>query len=181
MAVKVSKIYHKLKNNTQTFERLYLETVQEHCELMDRDEFTKTCRVLVVIDACEGDDDTYVVLTGIYDKDGDQINYEGVYEGLEVYTYQYQGEETREDLYTNLIQQMYNEAVDGSGNKVDSYYTDDAIDVLSMFNIYKDERYLYSVGLDMNLQLSEDGCTLHDDEGWRVLTEDNLFIINMSE
>lgn len=181
MVVKVSKIYHKLKNNTQTFERLYLEVVQEHYELMDRDEFTKTCRVLVVIDASDGDDDTYVVLTGIYNKDGDQFNYEGVYEGVEYYNYQYQGEETRDELYKNLIHQIYNEVESGTGNMIESYYTDEAIDVLSIVNVYKGERYLYSVGLDMNLQLSEDGSKLHDDEGWRVLTEDNLFIINVSE
>ena len=181
MSVKVSKIYHKLKNNTKKLEELYIEAVREHLPQIDVDAFTKSCRVLVVIDACEGDDDTYVVLSGIYVKDGDTIIYEGAFEGLEVYDYQYQGEVTREDLYTNLIQQVYNEAESGTGNMLDSYYTDDAIDVLSIVNVYKDERYLYSVGLDMNLQLSEDGCTLHDDEGWRVLTENNLFIINVSE
>lgn len=181
MAVKVSKIYHKLINNAQTFERLYIEVVQDHYDLMDRDAFTKTCRVLVVIDASDGDDDTYVVLSGVYIKDGDTIIYEGAFEGLEVYMYQYQGEVTREDLYKNLIQQIYNEVESGTGNMLESYYTDDAIDVLSIFNVYKGEQYLYSVGLDMNLQLSEDGITLHDDEGWRVLAENNLFTINISE
>lgn len=181
MDVKVSKIYHKLKNNTQRLEELYIEAVREYLPQIDVAAFTKSCRVLVVIDACEGDDDTYVVLSGIYVKDGDTIIYEGAFEGLEVYDYQYQGEESREVLYKNLIQQMYNEADSGTGNMIESYYTDDAIDVLSVFNIYQDERYLYSVGLDMNLQLSEDGSKLHDDEGWRVLAENNLFTINVAE
>ena len=185
MSVKVSKIYHKLKNNTKKLEELYNEAVRGHLPQINVDAFTKSCRVLVVIDACdrygEEQNDVYVVLSGIYVKDGDTIIYEGAFEGVEYYTYQHQGEDRRELLYKNLIQQVYNEADSGTGNMLDSYYTDDAIDVLSVFNIYQDERYLYSVGLDMNLQLSEDGSKLHDDEGWRVLTEDNLFIINVSE
>lgn len=51
------------------------------------------------------------------------------------------------------------------------------IDILSLFHIYNKEQYTYTVGLDLNVSLSEDESQLTADEGVKIFPESNLLII----
>lgn len=186
VAVKVSKLYKKIKGNSAEFEELFHKLSVEHKDGLDVDEFQEECRFVIILDVKEEHNlktDAYIVLSGLYNKSDDTFNYEGVFEGVEFFNYEYQGEVTRGDLYQNLVNELITLSVKEpeESNPPQRYITENAIDILSMFHIYNKGRYVYTVGLDMMFKLSEDGEQLTADEGVTVYTENNLHILKIME
>lgn len=185
VAVEVSKLYNKMKSMPEHYEKLFYDLADKHKEELDLDEFEDECRVIIIIDVREAnklDTDAYVVVSGLYNKPEDTYTYEGVFEGVEFFNYVYQGEGTRGDLYQNLVNELVTNTVQDTEHTEPNqkYITEGAIDILSMFHIYNLEQYTYTIGLDMNIGVSEDGSQLTAEEGIKIYHESNLLMIRMT-
>ena len=185
MSVNKSVIYDKIKGSPDKFKEMYQDIFTQYRGDIHIPDDLDECRVVIVVDGTKEfnqSGDVYLVLVGVYTKESDTYEYEGVYEGYDVTNYQTQEEDTYGDLYNNVVALVSNNLND-EVKPVESRYTESAIDVLNLVHIYTGFTYRHTVGVSMKLDIIDtpEGEQLQFDNVWNVLTENNLIILHIQE